>query len=146
MIVSATGACAVKGYDLGWRDEDPIAPLLGRPLDALADCRSAEGAPAPVPACAGLVRELGDLVAALPPLADAPTSLGARCAGRACSYSNAYLRRDVGLALVVPVFRKNRAAGGACPLRPDGRRTLAARCAVRARCSATDLWPAADRR
>lgn len=46
------------------------------------------------------------MAAALPPLADAPESLGARCSADNCSYGNAYERRDVGLALVLPVFRK----------------------------------------
>jgi hypothetical protein len=105
LIAAALAGCAVKGYDIGWRG-DPIAALLGRPLDALSGCRHAEGAEPPAPACAGLVRDVRALLASLPPGRDVPEVLGARCGADACSYVNAYERRDVGLALVLPVFRK----------------------------------------
>jgi hypothetical protein len=106
LLAAALAGCAVKGYELGWRDADRIAPLLGRPLDALAGCRYGEGAATPAPACARLVGEVQALAAALPPSADAPEALGARCIGSSCSYGNAYERRDVGVALVLPVFRR----------------------------------------
>ena len=96
----------MKGYELGWRDADRIALLLGRPLDGLGGCRYGDGIPPPGPDCAGLVSEIEGMAAALPPTRDAPEALGARCGEEACSYGNVYLRRDVGVALVLPVFRK----------------------------------------
>ena len=106
LLLAALAGCAVKGYELGWRDADRIAPLLGRPLDVLSGCRYDAGAATPTAACTGLVREIGAMAAALPPGRDAPAALGARCGEGVCSYGNAYERRDVGVALVVPVFRK----------------------------------------
>lgn len=106
LFASALAGCAVKGYELGWRDADGIAPLLGRPLDASAGCRYARDRAMPDPACRELVRAIEALVAALPPTADAPAALGARCGAGACAYSNVYQRRDAGMALLVPVYRK----------------------------------------
>jgi hypothetical protein len=106
ILAAALTGCAVKGYDLGWRNQDAIAPLLGRPLDALASCRYGQGSQTPTVACAELVGDLGAMVSSLPLGRNAPQALGARCGADACSYGNAYERRDVGLALVLPVFRK----------------------------------------
>jgi hypothetical protein len=136
LLAAALAGCAVKGYELGWRDPDRIAPLLGRPLDALAGCRSGQHGSAPGAACARLVREIEAMAAALPPTATAPEALGARCGGDACSYANVYERRDVGIALVVPVFRKIvlREARGRFVRGGDGRWRLDA-------LSVTDLPP-----
>ena len=106
LLTAALAGCAVKGYELGWREDDRIAALLGRPLDALSGCRYSEGAGTPTAACAGLVRDVRGVLASLPPGRDAPQALGARCGRDACSYVNAYERRDVGVAVVLPVFRK----------------------------------------
>ena len=109
LLSAALAGCAVKGYELGWRDADRIAPLLGRPLDPLAGCRHREGgttARPARPACDGLIDAVGALAAALPPVEAAPEALGARCRASVCTYANVYERRDVGLALVLPVFRK----------------------------------------
>jgi hypothetical protein len=106
LLAAAVSACAVKGYELGWRGMDRIAPLLGRPLDRLSGCRHGSGASARAAACRELVSAIEALASDLPPTRDAPEALGARCGASACSYGNAYERRDVGLALVVPLFRK----------------------------------------
>ena len=106
LVLATLAGCAVKGYELGWRTRDRIAPLLGRPLDRLADCRYGGTVAAPGAACMALARQVEALVAALPPIPAAPEALGARCVADACSYGNAYERRDVGVALVVPIFRR----------------------------------------
>ena len=106
LLAALLCGCAVKGYDLGWRVEDRLSPLLGQPLDALGSCRFRHGEGAAPPACAGLVREVRAVLASLPPVAEAPRALGARCAADRCQYSNSYQRRDVGLATLLPVYRK----------------------------------------
>jgi hypothetical protein len=106
LVAAALAGCAVKGYELGWRGDDRIAALLGRPLDALSGCRYAEGVEPRTPACAGLVRDVRAILASLPPGRGFPRVLGARCAPGACSYANVYERRDIGFALVLSLFRK----------------------------------------
>ena len=99
-------ACAVKGYDLGWRLDDRLAVHLGRPLDALAGCVIAPEAPEPPGECRVLEGRIAGELAALPPLANAPEALGARCDGARCTYANVFERRDVGTALVIPVYKR----------------------------------------
>ena len=99
-------ACAVKGYDLGWRKDDAIAPLLGAPLDALSGCVVAPSAPAPNRACRALAEDIEARLAALPRIARAPEALGARCDRDRCTYANVYERRDVGTALILPVYKR----------------------------------------
>lgn len=105
-LVLLLSACAVKGYDLGWRDDGRLTPLLGAPGDALSGCTLAEGAAPPSPVCAALGRDLRVLLAELPPAPEAPAALGFRCRGARCSYANVWERRDVGTAAVIPVFRR----------------------------------------
>ena len=106
VLVLLTGGCAVKGYDLGWRLEGRLTAHLGQPLDALAGCVIAPGAPDPPAACRALDGRIAAELAALPPLANAPTALGARCDAERCTYANVYERRDVGTALIVPVYKR----------------------------------------
>ena len=42
----------------------------------------------------------------VPPLPNAPEALGARCDAERCTYANVYERRDVGTALVIPVYKR----------------------------------------
>lgn len=105
-LVLVLSACAVKGYDLGWRKQGALADMLGAPLDGLADCTVAPAAPAPSGVCAALSGSLSDLARDLPPVVDAPVVLGARCRGTRCTYANVYERRDIGAALVVPVYKR----------------------------------------
>ncbi|MEO1491983.1 MAG: hypothetical protein AAFV19_07510 [Pseudomonadota bacterium] len=102
LIAMAMPGCAVKGYDLGWRAEDRFAPSLGVPLDAASGCRWREGDVRST-GCTGLIADIDRELAASRLTAEAP---GLRCEGTVCSYRNVYERRDVGLALIVPVYRK----------------------------------------
>ena len=106
MLAPVLGACAVKGYDLGWRLDGRLTVHLGRPLDPLAGCVVAPEAPDPPPECRTLESRLSQELAALPPLANAPEALGARCSGARCTYANVFERRDVGTALVIPVYKR----------------------------------------
>ena len=106
LLALALGGCAVKGYDLGWRHEGPLTPLLGAPLDALSGCRWSADASGEGAACKVLASRLGDVLSAQPPLPEAIEALGARCRGTTCTYANTYDRRDVGLAAVVPVYKR----------------------------------------
>lgn len=103
-VAALVPGCAVKGYDLGWRVEDRFSAHLGVPLDTVSGCRwrTAASAAAAV-ACDGLIAELDRELAASRLLEDQP---GLRCNGAVCSYRNVYERRDVGLAFIVPVYRK----------------------------------------
>lgn len=98
--------CAVKGYDLGWRHEGPLTALLGAPLDALSGCRWSAGEPGGSAECGAFVADVDRLLATLPPGPDALERIGARCGAEACTYANIYDRRDVGLATVIPVYKR----------------------------------------
>ena len=93
--------CAVKGYETGWRDDDALSAYLGRPLDALSGCRVGEHRVHGAAACPELRARLVTILAT-----QSPASLGARCDGDRCSYTNRYERRDVGLATVLPIWRR----------------------------------------
>ena len=98
--------CAVKGYDLGWRKEGPLTALLGAPLDNLSGCRWRVGEPEPPADCQTLMRRVDQVLAELPRSAQAPETLGATCRDGACTYANTYDRRDVGAALIVPIYKR----------------------------------------
>ncbi len=106
VLLLLLGACAVKGYDLGWRSDDRLAGLLGAPLDGIAPCRSEPGVPPRRTPCQVLLSALEAELRALSPRSNAPEALGAECRVDKCSYANAYERRDVGLAAILPVYRK----------------------------------------
>ncbi|MFK7945504.1 MAG: hypothetical protein AB8B85_21705 [Paracoccaceae bacterium] len=106
VVVAASAflsACAVKGYDLGWRVEDRLTPLLGTPLDVLSGCRLARDDAVPAGACAAFVRDVQVL---LSNSGGRPEAIGARCGAATCTYANAYDRRDVGIAAVLPVYKR----------------------------------------
>ena len=105
-LLLALAGCAVKGYDLGWRKDDALSALLGRPLDSLSGCQWRRGHAEPGLACAAVIREVRLILADLPPVSNAPEVLGARCLQKVCTYANSYQRRDIGLATVLPIYRK----------------------------------------
>jgi hypothetical protein len=101
-IALAVPGCAVKGYDLGWRVEDRFAPLLGTPLDSASGCRWVRGRDVS-DGCRALLSDLDRVLAGTRLQAGQP---GLSCRGSVCSYRNAFQRRDIGLALILPVYRK----------------------------------------
>lgn len=104
LLSALVSGCAVRGYDLGWREADRFAEHLGSPLDSASGCRwRAISDDAETRRCGGLIDDLDRELSVSRHLADQP---GLRCEGAICSYRNVYERRDVGLALVVPVYRK----------------------------------------
>lgn len=106
VLIVLLGACAVKGYDLGWRKDGRLTGFLGTPLDEISGCVAGPAVPAPRRACEALIRRVDAVLSGLPALAEAPVVLGARCRGDRCTYANVYERRDVGTALIVPVYKR----------------------------------------
>jgi hypothetical protein len=106
MLALLPGACAVKGYELGWAREDRLSALLGAPLDGIAPCRLRSAASAPRASCEAVAAEINRALGTLGAGDKAPTALGAKCRADGCSYANRYERRDIGLAAVVPIYRK----------------------------------------
>lgn len=97
------GGCAIKGYELGWRDDDLLAPVLGEPLDAVSGCRIGGDRVDGGGACGALGTEIDALLVAS---GGDPATLGARCADRRCAYANRFERRDAGFATLLPVWRR----------------------------------------
>ena len=106
LVLLVLSACAVKGYDLGWRKDGRLTGLLGAPLDRLSGCVVSPAASAAPPECRAFVARLDAELAELPPQAGAPELYGARCDAERCTYANVYERRDVGAALIIPVYKR----------------------------------------
>lgn len=100
------GACAIKGYDLGWRKDGRLSAHLGAPLDALSGCAIGPDGQARDRSCAAVKAGIETELSALPAQPGAPEVLGARCRDDRCSYANVYERRDVGTALILPVYKR----------------------------------------
>lgn len=106
LLALAVSGCAVKGYDLGWRHDGPLTPLLGLPLDGLSACQWASDGSGSDPGCEALALDVNRVLAAQPPRPQTIQGLGGRCRGTICTYANTYDRRDVGLAAVIPVYKR----------------------------------------
>ena len=106
LLALVLSACAVKGYDLGWQKTGPFSELLGSPRDALSGCTWRPDEAAGSAACRSLVADIGRVLSGLPATTNAPEALGATCRAEGCAFSDAYLRRDVGAAAIVPVYKR----------------------------------------
>lgn len=106
LLAVVLSGCAVKGYDLGWQRDDRLARVLGAPLDGIAPCRVRPDAEPPRAACAALADAITAELREIGPGSLAPEALGAECRADGCRYANRYERRDIGLATILPVYRK----------------------------------------